>query len=112
MYTHSDINNKKSINFVDPFTRVSRRECLAFVLVINKPRIVKNFYNDWVYELGDQDDRTNMEAIATWVGNQYDILFAKDKKQHVQRLRSRLKITLDYWFKGYLKNGFEIVNRR
>jgi len=112
MYTHSDINNKKSIHYMDHFTRVSRRECLAFAQVINKPRIVKNLYNDWVSELGDQDDRTNMEAIATWVGNQYDILFAKDKKQRVQRLRSRLTRTLDSWFKDYLENGFEVVNKK
>ncbi len=112
MYTHSDINNKKSIHYMDHFTRVSRRECLAFAQVINKPRIVKDFYNDWVSELGDQDDRTNMEAIATWVSKQYDILFAKDKKQRVQRLRSRFKTTMDSWLKGYLENGFEIVNKR
>lgn len=102
MYTHTDETNKKSIRYMDPFTRVSRRECLAFAQVINRPRVIKDYFNDWVIELGDQDDRTNMEAIATWVSNQYDILFARDKKQRVQRLRSRFKATMDSWLKGYL----------
>ena len=109
MYTHSDINNKKSIHYIDHFTRVSRRECLAFAQVINKPKIVKDFYNNWVSELGDRDDRTNMEAIATWVGNQRDILIAKNKKRRIRLLRSRFKLTIENWLKGYLAIGLKKV---
>jgi len=109
MYTHSDPDNKKSIHYMDPITRVSRRECIAFANVINKPRVIKEHYNDWVSELGDQDDRTNMEAIATWVANQKDILMAKNKKRRVQLLRSRFKQTMDNFLKHYLELGFEKV---
>ena len=109
MYTHSDETNKKSIHYMDPLTRVTRRECLAFAQVINKPKVIKDFYTDWVSELGDQEDRTNMEALATWVSNQRDILIAKNKKRRVQLLRSRFKLTMDNWLKGYLSLGFEKV---
>ena len=64
---------------------------------------IKDFSSDWLSELGDQYDRTNMEAIATWVGNQYDILFAKDKRQRLQRLRLRFKTIMENWIKSYLK---------
>lgn len=110
MYTHSDPEFKKSIHYMDPVTKVSRRECLAFAKVINQPRIIRDFYNDWVSELGDQEDRVNLEAIATWVSNQRDILIASNKKQRVQRLRSRFKKTMDNWLKAYLDMGFEKVS--
>jgi len=109
MYTHSNSEQKKSIHYMDPITKVSRRECLAFAQVINKPRVIKDYYNDWVSELGDQDDRTNMEAIATWVENQRDILIAKNKKRRVQLLRSRFKTTMNNWLKHYLQRGFKKI---
>lgn len=107
MYTHSDPDDKKSIHYMDPITKVSRRECLAFAKVINQPRIIKDFYNDWVSELGDQEDRTNMEALATWVSAQSDILITKNKKKRVQRLRSRFKQTMYNWMTAYQDMGFE-----
>lgn len=112
MYTHSDINDRKSIHYMDPITKVSRRECLAFALVINKPWIIKNYFNDWVTDLGDQEDRTNMEALATWVSNQRDILIAKDKKRRVQLLRSRYKTTMENRLEGYLAMGFDICSNK
>lgn len=110
MYTHSDLSNNKSIHYLDPITKVSRRECLVFAKAINQPRVIKDFYNDWVSELGDQEDRTNVEALATWVSNQRDILIANNKKQRVQRLRSRFKQTMDNWLKAYLDMGFQKVS--
>lgn len=107
MYTHSNKSQRKSIHYMDPLTKVTRRQCLAFAQAINKPQIIKEFRDDWIVELGDLDDRTNMEAVATWVGNQRDILFAKDKKRRVQLLRSRFNATMDNWLKHYLARGFE-----
>jgi len=109
MYTHSDPEDKKSIHYMDPVTRVSRRECIAFAVVINKPRVIKEYFNDWVLELGDCNDRTNTEAIATWVAKQKDILLARNKKRRVQLLRSRFKQTMDNFLKHYLELGFEKV---
>jgi len=62
-----------------------------------------------VSELGDQQDRTNMEAIATWVSAQKDILLAKNKKRRTQLLRTRFRQTMDNWLKHYLERGFEKV---
>ncbi len=111
MYRHSDPEHKKSIHYMDPVTRVSRRECIAFAYTINKPRIVKEHFDDLILELGDIDDRTNVEALATWVSNQKDILLAKNKKRRVQLLRTRYKETMNRWLKHYLDHGFEIVGR-
>ena len=107
MYTHSDPEHKKSIHYMDPTTRVSRRECIAFANVINKPRIIKEHHNDWVHELGDNEDRNNIEALATWVSNQKDILMAKNRKRKIQLLRSRYKQTMENFLRYYLQQGLE-----
>ena len=109
MYTHSDMKNKKSIHFMDPMTKVSRRECLAIAQIINKPYVIKVYFTDWVNELGDYEDRSNLAAPATWVSNQKDILIGKDKKRRIQLLRSRFKSTMDNWSKGYLDSGLKKV---
>lgn len=110
MYTHSNSEFKKKIHYMAPITKVSRRECLALAKVINQPRIINDFFNDWVSELGCQNDRSNIEALATWVSNQRDILIAENKKQRVQRLRKRFKKTMDNWTKAYLDMGFGKVS--
>ena len=109
MYTHSDPEHKKSIHYKDPYTMVSRRECIAFAIAINNPRLIKDLYNDWVTELGDEEDRTNIEAIATWVNRQDDILLNSNKKVRVKLLRKRLDQTLKHWMKHYMKRDFEKV---
>lgn len=94
---------------MDPVTRVSRRECFAFACKINEPPIIRNFFNDWVVELGDCDDHTNIEAIASWVAQQYDIFLFENKKKRVQLLRARFKKNMDGWLEHYLACGFEKV---
>ena len=110
MYLHSDIDNKKSIHFIDPSTRVTRFECLNIAQEINVANIIENFYDDWVNELGDKEDRTNMEAIATWISKQHDILLTKNKLQRVECLQACFRKTMDNWKKVYLDNGYEIVD--
>jgi len=110
MYLHSDIDNKKSIHFIDPSTRVTRQECLIIAQEINVANIIENFYDDWVNELGDKEDRTNMEAIATWISKQHDILLTKNKLQRVECLQACFRKTMDNWMKVYLDNGYEIVD--
>lgn len=110
MYTHSDPEFKKSIHYMDPRTKVSRRECIAYAKSLNQPKVINDYYSDWVSELGDQGDRTNLDALATWVSSQRDILIAKNKKQRVKRLRSRFKQTMDNWLKAYLEMGYEKVS--
>lgn len=110
MYIHSDINNKKSIHFIDPTTRVTRYECLNIAQEINKIKLIVNYDDDWVIQLGDEEDRTNIEALATWISRQHDILLSKNKLQRVECLQAGFKRTMDSWLKIYLDNGYEIID--
>lgn len=82
-------------------TKVRRQECLALAQLINKPPIILNNFNDWVNDLGYQEDKTNMEALATWVSEQKDILIENDRNRLVQLLRSRFKLTIDNLLESY-----------
>lgn len=110
MNIHLDMNNKKSIHFIDPVTRVTRYECLNIAQEINKINLIENFDDDWVIQLGDEEDRTNLEALATWISKQHDILLTKNKVQRVGCLQAGFKTTMDSWLKVYLDNGYEIIS--
>ena len=109
MQTYSEIEEKKSIHYQDPLTGITRRQFIAFAKAINTPRVIRQDWDDWLLELGEEGDRTNLEAIATWVENQMDILVRKDKCNRVPRLRQRFKETMDTWLNHYLGKGFEVV---
>lgn len=89
MHTHSNPDFHKTIRYKEPLTNITRHECIVFAKVINKPAIIKEHYDDWIAELGDWEDRTNLDAISTWVGRQHDILISPHKKRRIQLLQSR-----------------------
>jgi len=109
MNVHLDMNNKKSVHFIDPATRVTRFECLNIALEINKINLVENFDDDWTSQLGDEEDRTNIEALATWISKQHNILLTNDNIQRVECLQECFKTTMDSWLEVYLRNGYEII---
>jgi len=102
MNTNYQMKNKNLIRYVFPKTNINRRECISIANLINRKRIIQGHLNDWTHVLGNNSDHTNTEAIATWVSLQKDLLIIEDRKRRLQRLRSRLKITIENLLKEFL----------
>ncbi|MEN8170992.1 MAG: hypothetical protein ABFS08_12290 [Pseudomonadota bacterium] len=98
----------KNIHYFDSKTGLTRGQYLAMAKAINKSRIIRENWDDWVIELGDDGDRSNTEAIATWISRQVDIFTDAEKKDRAKALQHRFKATMKKWLDGYLENGFEI----
>jgi hypothetical protein len=91
MDINSYFEDGKIIPYMEPEEYVRRLECLLFARVINNPVVIDEEFDDWVEEFGDMDDRTNIEAIATWVSRQGDIFIKVDKKYRVEVLEYRFR---------------------
>ena len=91
MDINSYFEDGKIIPYMEPEEYVRRLECLLFARVINNPVVIDEEFDDWVEEFGDMDDRTNIEAIATWVSKQGDIFIKVDKKYRIEVLEYRFR---------------------